>query len=504
VTFSVLTAEVSHETNTFSIVPTDYRAFTDRHFLIGEAAIAARANGNTDLAGFLDIARERDWRITHTLSAAAPPAGRVTRDAFDRITQPVLAAAQAQRSTLNGILLGLHGSMVTDFDEDGEGELLARLRAVVGAGIPIAITLDPHANVTARMTALADIIVSYKTYPHVDIRETGRQAAEILHRAMAGAIRPKTIRAHRPMLEEINGGRTDVGPMIERMAKARAYEERPGVFAVSVNGGFGLADIAEVGPTVLVTAEGDMSRHQRFAEAIADDIWDRRFEMINDYLSVTDAAATCAAHDGMGGPIIVADYADNPGGGAYGDATNLLQAMLEAKVNNACFGALIDAEAVRDLGRYPVGSTVSVRLGGKTDPRFGGGPLTLSGTLRLLSDGHYVGDGPMYGGLAKSFGATAVVAVEGIEILIVSLSSQILDLQQFRAFGIDPAQKRIVALKSMQHFRAAFEPIAARIIVCDSGALGTPDLATLPFKNVRRPMFPLDQCFDEKARRTHI
>ena len=490
--FSVLTAEFSHETNTFSVVPTDYRAFTDRHLLIGDEAITARANANTDLAGFLDVAREQGWRVTHTLSAAAPPAGRVTRDAFERITAPILAAAHAHRSTLQGMALGLHGAMVTDFDEDGEGELLARLRAVVGLQIPIAVTLDPHANVTERMIALADIIVSYKTYPHVDIRQTARQAATILHRTMAAEIKPRTIRARRPMLEEVNGGRTDVGAMVGRLAKARDYETEPDVFAVSINGGFGLADIVEVGPTVLVTAQGDMDCHQRFAEAIADDIWARRFEIINTYLNAADAAAMCAAHDGIGGPLIVADYADNPGGGGYGDATNLLKAMLDARVMDACFGALIDPAAVQELARYPVGNRITVSIGGKTDRRFGGGPLTLTGTLKLLSDGHYIGDGPMIGGLAKSFGPTAVITVDGIDVLIATLSSQILDLQQFRAFGIDPAAKRVVALKSMQHFRAAFEPIAAKVIVCDSGALCTPDLAKLPYQNVRRPIFPLD------------
>jgi microcystin degradation protein MlrC len=495
-TFTVLTAEFSHETNTFSIVPTDYQAFVDRHLLMGDAAIAARGDANTDLAGFLDVAKEKRWRVIHALSAAAPPAGRVTRDAFDRIANRIVEAASGSRASLHGIALGLHGAMVIDFDEDGEGELLARLRAVVGTGLPIAITLDPHANVTERMCALADIIVSYKTYPHVDIRDTGRHAASVLHRTMASEIRPRTIRAHRPMLEEVNGGRTDIGPMIARLSKARDHECEPGVFAVSVNGGFGLADIAEVGPTVLVTAQdngqaSDMAAHQRFAEEIADDIWARRFEVINQYLGVGEAAAVCAAHDGKGGPIVVADYADNPGGGAYGDATNLLRALLDAGVNNACFGALIDPQVVRALSQHAVGSMAAISLGGKIDPRVGGGPLEVTGLLKLLSNGRYTGDGPMIGGLARSFGPTAVLEVGGIDILIVSLSSQILDLQQFRAFGIEPTDKQVIALKSMQHFRAAFEPIAAKVIVCDSGALCTPDLRKLPFRNVPRPMFPL-------------
>jgi microcystin degradation protein MlrC len=496
VSFTVLTAEFAHETNTFSIVPTDYQAFLDRFLLLGDDALRERAEANTDIAGFMDVARAKGWTTIHAISTSAPPAGLVTRDAFERIADVIIAAARGNLARLDGIALGLHGAMVTVFDQDGEGELLARLRNVVGPDLPIAITLDPHANVTERMCKLANIIVSYKTYPHIDMRICARQAAETLHRAMAGDIRPRTLRVHRPMLEEVNGGRTDTGPMIARIAQARAYEAHADVFAVSVNGGFGNADIAEVGPTVLVTAQGDMAAHLRFAETIADDIWARRFETITTFLSIAEAAAICAAHDSSNdrqkGPIVVADYADNPGGGAYGDSTNLLRALLEAGVSNACFGALIDPEAARELHTRKVGDIVTVSLGGKVDPAIGGAPLQLTGRLKLLSNGNYVGDGPMIGGLRKSWGPTAVLAVDGIDILIASLSSQVLDLQQFKAFGIDPAAKSVVALKSMQHFRAAFAPIAARIIVCDSGALCTPDLASLPYVNVTRPIFPLD------------
>jgi microcystin degradation protein MlrC len=235
-----------------------------------------------------------------------------------------------------------------------------------------------------------------------------------------------------------------------------------------------------------------MAAHLAFAESIADDIWQRRFEVLNDYMSVEAAAATCLAHDGKGGPIVVADYADNPGGGAYGDGTNLLKALLDAGVSRACFGPMIDPEAAATLQRYKPGGTVTLAVGGKTDPAMGGAPLILTGTLKLISNGHYVGDGPMIGGLKKSYGPTAVFAVGGIDILVVSLSAQLLDRQQFEAFGIMLADKSVIALKSMQHFRAAFQPIAAKVIVCDSGALCTPDPRRLPYRNATHPVFPLD------------
>ncbi len=492
--YRILTAEVAHETNTFSRIPTDEQAFRNGHFLVADDAIAARGKQNTELAGFLDIGRKYGWQLDHILSANAVPAGKVTTAAFDWLVNPVVVAAKANQ--YDGILLGLHGAMVTDFCEDGEGEMLQRVRAVIGENVPIAITLDLHANVTEKMCELADIIVSYKTYPHIDMRDAAGHAGEILQRSLEGEINPRTIRVSRPMLEEINGGRTDVGPMIEWIAAARAWELRPDAYAVSINGGFASADIAEVGPTVLVTAEGDMDAHRAFAESIADDIWNRRHDVLNDYLEVDAAAAIAKQFDATVGPLVIADYADNPGGGGYGDSTNLLRALLEAGVNDACFGSMVDGAIVQQLCQHEIGEQVQVKLGGKIDPTFGGRPLDLIVELITKSDGHYIGGGKMIGGLECSFGPTVVVRIEGIEILITTNAQQMLDLQQFKSFGIVPESKQVVAIKSMQHFRADFEPVAGKVIVCDSGALCTPNYHRLEYHNVLRPIFPLDQEFE--------
>ncbi|MFT5219256.1 MAG: microcystin degradation protein MlrC [Planctomycetota bacterium] len=487
----VLSAEINHESNTFCRRKTDLQAFRDRCFLFDAVAIKARGQANTELAGFLQAADKFDWELVHIISASAGPGGKVTSQAFESLCKPLIEAAA--QNDFDGILLGLHGAMVTDFCEDGEGEILQRLRTVVGPDIPIAITLDLHANVTKQMCRLADIMVSYKTYPHVDMRDAGIQAGEILERTMRGEIKPHTIRASRAMLEEVNGGRTDIGPMIDRIAKAKEYETNQDVFAVSINGGFASSDIAEIGPTVLVTAQGDFNAHTAFAESIADDIWNRRKEVLNDYMSVEAAAGIAASFASAKGPLIIADYADNPGAGAYGDSTALLAALLDADIEQACFGPMVDAQTVSVLHAATIGERVKVSLGGKFDANFGGGPLVLDVELVSISDGEFVGDGPMMGGLQGSFGPSAVIRVKGFEILVVSIASQMLDLQQFKAFGIDPQNKRVVALKSMQHFRAAFAPIAGKIIVCDSGALCTPDYQRMTYHNVPTPIYPLDQ-----------
>ena len=486
----VLTAEIYHETNTFSCRKTDIQSFKDGVLLMNTEAITARGDANTELAGFLDAGKIHGWQIDHILTASAGPGGLVTRSAFDSLVLSLIAAAK--NNHYDGILLGMHGAMVTEFCDDGEGEILKRLRAAIGPDVPIAITLDLHANVSIEMCSLANVIVSYKTYPHIDMREVGIHAADILQRTMADEIRPRTIRVSRPMLEEINGGRTDIGPMIDRFAEARNYETGDDVFAVSINAGFASADIAEVGPTVLVTAQGDFLAHTTFAETIAEDIWARRKEVLNTYHSVEAAANIAAQFDAGNGPLIIADYADNPGAGGYGDSTNLLRALLDANISNVCFGPMVDPDAVQQLQKEKIGDQITVSLGGKTNPDFGGAPLSLDAELIATSNGDYIGNGPMICGLHGSFGPTVVIRVDGIEILVVSIARQMLDLQQFESFGIEPQNKNIVALKSMQHFRAAFEPIAVEVIVCDSGALCTPDYDRLPYRNVPRPIFPLD------------
>ena len=491
-TIRILTAEISHETNTFNIRPTDIQDFRDRFLLDGTEALASRghANTNTELAGVLDSARLHDWDVTHVISAAAGPGGRVTDNAFDFMCAPLLA--EAQTGGWDGILLILHGAMVTASHDDGEGEIMRRVRAIVGPDLPIAVTLDPHANVSSAMCSLAQILVSYTTYPHVDFRATGHRTAELLHRTIIGDIRPQTYRAHCPMLEEANGGRTDIGPMVERHAMGRAFEARKGVYAVSINGAFPNADIAEIGPTVLVTAEVGQPEAQEIGEEIVDDIWQKRNEILNTYLNVTEAAALAKNWKTGSGPLIIADYADNPGAGAYGDAPALLRAMLDAEVTDACFGPMVDPQAAEVLQSHAIGSTVSLPLGGKIAKAFGGEPIDVTGILKWHGEGLYTGSGPILGGQQRSFGTTAVLNVEGIDILVVSIASQILDLRQFETFGINPLDLRVVALKSMQHFRAAFAPIAGRIVVCDSGALCTLNYAAMDYRVVPRPMHPLD------------
>jgi microcystin degradation protein MlrC len=498
-TFRVLTAEFVHESNTFKKGRTDLATFRAETLDLAQAAIDRFGDVNAEIAGFLDAGREAGWSIRHVVSAHATPGARVSRDAFDHIAGLICDAAVEERGRLDGILLGLHGAMVPDFCEDGEGELLARLRAIVGPDLPIAVTLDLHAIATPDMIRLAQIYVSYKTYPHVDMRETGLHAGRLLDAAMRGRVQPVTIRAHRAMLDEANAGRTDVPETAALYERAKAHEAEAGILAVSINAAFAEADVAEAGPTVLVTYDANVeaaaNRARDIAEGIADTIWAQRGSISNHFLTPAEAARMARDHDADTGPLVIADYADNPGAGAYGDATALLAALLDAGATDGGFAPVIDPEAAAILHRHSEGDTVTLDVGGKMDPSFGGGPLTLTGKIIRLSDGVYTGDGPILGGITHTFGPTAVLRVAGIDILVVSLPGQMLDLQQVLAFGIEPGRLRFLVVKSMQHFRAAFEPVAARVIVCDTGALATPRAALRPYRRVKRPIWPLDAGF---------
>lgn len=495
--FRVLTAEFVHESNTFKKGRTELATFRAETLDIGQDAVDRFGDVNAEIAGFLDAGREAGWSVRHVLSAHATPGARVSREAFDYIAGLICEAAIEERDNLDGILLGLHGAMVPDFCEDGEGELLRRLREIVGPDLPIAVSLDLHAIATPLMMRHAQIFVSFKTYPHVDMRETGLHAGRLLDQAMRGLTRPSTLRVHVPMLDEANAGRTDVPETKALYDRASIHENEPGILAVSINAAFAEADVEEAGTTVLVThdtgVDGAAARAETIARALADTIWSQRGQVSNTFLSPEEAAELARGFDASGGPLVIADYADNPGAGAYGDATALLAALLAVGAADGAFAPVIDPEAAAFLHRYREGDVATLELGGKIDPTFGGGPLTLTGEIIKLSDGVYTGDGPILGGITHTFGPTAVFRVGGIDILVVTLPGQMLDLQQLRAFGIEPTKLRFLVVKSMQHFRAAFEPVAGKVVVCDSGALATPRAELRPYTRVKRPIWPLDR-----------
>jgi microcystin degradation protein MlrC len=403
----------------------------------------------------------------------------------------ILDAAE-KRGPFDGVLLHLHGAMVTESHEDAEGELLARLRARLGPDMPIIATLDLHANVTHRMTENANALIAFRTYPHIDMHERALQAAELLDRAMRGEVRPVTVIAKRPMLHGLDWGRTQRGPMAELIGRGEALEAGGQALAVSICAGFALANIHDVGPSVTVTTDGADPNGRAVAEEFMDHAWtEREFTTVN-MLSVAEAVARARKGNPGDKPLVIADFTDNPGGGGYGDATALLDGLVKGGVERVAFHAICDPEAVEQGMRIGVGARTILTIGGKTDPALGGGPLDLDGEIVCLTNGKFIAYGPMGGGVERNYGPSMLFRVGGIDIVVITNNGQATDLGQFTSLGIDPARYTTVAVKSMQHFRAAFEPIAREVVLVDTGALCQVKYLPELFTKVRRPIWPLD------------
>lgn len=492
--YHILTGQIAHETNTFSKVATTLEHFRAGTLLLGNEIPAARRGTRTALGATFEAAEQFGWSLAHPLAASANPSGTVTRETFDQLLSLFLADAAG----CDGALIDLHGAMVAEGCEDAEGEILARLRAIMGPDAPIVVTLDLHGNITQKMADNANALIAVRTYPHIDYHERAWQGARLLDRALRGEIHPRTVIARRPMLRGLDSGRTQTGPMRELIDRGAALEAAGNALVVSVCAGFTAADIHDIGPSVTVTADGDTTEARRIAEAFMDHAWQTRGFASVRHASIADAVArakTAEAGTGQeagGKPLVLADVTDNPGSGHYGDTTNLLRAMIAADLQNAAFYAIFDPEAVQAATRIGAGNTGPLRLGGRHDPEAGGGPLDLDAHVVSLTDGTFQCHGPMGGGVWRSYGPSALVRAGGVAIALISRNGQANDLAQLISLGIDPLRRATIAVKSNHHFRAAFEPIAREVITVNGGGLGAAILSRMDYRHVRRPIWPLD------------
>jgi microcystin degradation protein MlrC len=495
----VLTARFMHETNTFSRVKTDMALIRRRDFHLENEIPRAFRGTRSALGASFEAADKYGWNLVHPVSANPNPSGTMTDEAFEAIAGTIFEAAKS-RAPIDGVLLHLHGAMVTASHEDAEGEFLARLRARLGQQVPIIATLDLHANVTRRMAENANALIAFRTYPHVDMYERAWQAAALLERTMRGEIRPLTVIARRPMLYGLDRGRHESPPMAALLRRAAVIEESGAALAVSICAGFPYADIHDAGPSVTVTTDGADPRGQAIAESFMDAAWETREFNSVELLTVGEAVALAKTGRPGDRPLVVADYTDNPGVGGYGDATAFLGGLLAAGVERVAFHAIYDPQAVQQGIAAGVGTRTTLVLGGKTDPARGGGPLMLDGEVVCLTNGRFVAYGPMGGGVERNYGPSMVFRVGGIDIVVITNNGQATDLAQFTSLGVDPARYATVVVKSMQHFRAAFAPIARAVALVDSGALCTETYDRAQFTRLRRPIWPLEPIADPRPR----
>ncbi|HUP35070.1 MAG TPA: M81 family metallopeptidase [Candidatus Limnocylindria bacterium] len=484
----VFLAMLSHETNTFSNVPTDRAQFEARDLRYGGEIVEAYRGTGTCLGGMIAAAERLGITLLPSVAASASPAGPVTRDIYAHVKQRMLADLGAA-GRLDGVLLDLHGAMVPEGLDDGEGDIIAAVRRAVGPDVPIAVTLDFHGNLGKDMIARADLLHGYKTYPHVDMAERGVEAAERLAQVIGGRIKPTAAWRKPPLMPPLGRQGTARGPMRRLYDLADEMERDPKVISISLFAGFPYADIPDAGLGVYVVTDDDRALAERLAGRLAQVAWEHRHEFIHTALPVKDAVARALAADGR--PIVLADMADNTGGGAAGDGTEILRELLRAGARSATVACIWDAAAVQACAKAGIGARVTLDVGGKVDDRHGA-PVRVSGIVRTLSDGRFIHRGPMMTGLPGRLGLTAVLDVNDVKVILISHRWQTLDPEMIRFVGIDPLREKILVVKSTIHYRAAFEPIAKEIIEVDAPGLSSSNLGRFEYRRVRRPIFPLD------------
>src|SRR6185295_8785941 len=355
---------LSHETNTFSNVPTDRGQFEARNLHYGGEILETFRGTGTCLGGMIDAAERLGARLVPSVAASASPAGPVTRDIYGHVKERMLADLRAA-GRLDGVLLDLHGAMVTEGHDDGEGDLIQAVRAVVGPTVPIAVTLDFHGNLSEDMVRGAELLHGYKTYPHVDMAERGMEATARLLEVIAGRIRPTAALRTPPLLPPLGNQGTTRGPMRRLYDLAEAMEKDPKVISVSIFAGFPHADIPQAGLSVYVVTDNDQALAERLADQLAQVAWTHRHEFIHRSLPVAEAVAKALAAEGR--PIILADMADNTGGGAAGDGTEILRELLRVGARSATVACIWDAAAVQACVKAGVGASVTIDVGGKVD-----------------------------------------------------------------------------------------------------------------------------------------
>jgi len=479
---------MSHETNTFSNVPTDRGQFEARNLHYGGEIVEAFRGTGTCLGGMIAAAERHGARLVPSVAAAASPAGLVTRDIYEHVKERMLGDLKAA-GALDGVLLDLHGAMVPEGLDDGEGDLIEAVRRVVGPEMPIAVTLDFHSNLSASMVDGADLLHGYKTYPHVDMSERGVEATERLLDVIGKRLRPTAAVRKPPILPPLGSQGTARGPMRRLYDAATEMEKDPKVISISIFPGFPHADIPDAGFGIYVVTDDDQALADRLADQLAATAWTHRHEFVHTALPVREAVAKALAAEGK--PIVLADMADNTGGGAAGDGTEILRELLRVGARSAVVACLWDPRAVAECVKAGVGASVTLSVGGKVDDRHGA-PVRVTGVVRTLSDGRFVHKGPMARGLPGRLGTTAVLDVNDVKIILISYRWQTLDPEMIRFVGIDPLDHKVLVIKSTIHYRAAFEPMAREIIEVDAPGLSSSNLARFEFKRIRRPIFPLD------------
>jgi microcystin degradation protein MlrC len=489
-----LIARFSHETNTFSPVPTPLSSFFEGQDIIlsGNAAIDRFRGTGTTLGAFLALAEEAGAAVVLPVAAGASPSAQPDDDAFETIAGLIVDAAK--NDSFDAMLLDLHGAMATRRYDDPEGELLRRIRAVA-PDVPIAVSLDMHCNMSAETVDRAQVIAGYHTYPHVDHVETARRAGGTLLRALRGEVTPTMAWGNAPMLPHVMAQGTLRSPNRELQAMCSAMEASGEALVASVFTGFPHADVPQAGLSAVVVTDNDPALAQALVDRLLDAAWAVREDFVFRTEPLADSVARARSLAEAGGPVVMLDHCDNSASGGSMDTTAVLAEIIRQGLTDVVFYGICDPDAVHAAAAAGVGARITLDIGGKFAlPAVPGEntPLRVTGVVKTLSNGEFVSRSKMRAGLLVRMGTVAVLDTGSVEIVLVSRPIEPADLGLFRIVGIEPGEKRFVAIKSRVHWAADLGAVARHVVPCNGLGVCTSDYSVLRFEKVRRPIFPLD------------
>lgn len=485
----VLLAGLWHETNTFSPVKADLAAFRAYQYAEGDEIFARYGGTNTEMGGMTEAGRALGFDLVPAVFAGAIPSGTVTREAIDTLVGRICETARQALETgpLDGALIGLHGAMVAEGIERADAYVLERLREVVGPGLPIVATYDLHANLNAELVQLADVLIGYDTFPHVDMGDRGREAAQVLSRILESGTRPAKCLVKLPLLTVSQMQATHDHPMREVMPLVEEAERDPGIWTCSIGQGFPWSDIASLG--VGVVAYGEAAAARRWANRIAQAIWDRREDFVPDLIPPEEAVRLAVARNR--GPIVLAEPSDNVGGGTPGDGVVLLKALLEGGARKAVM-VIWDPEAVRQARAAGLGGRFSGLVGGHAS-ELHGPPTRLDGEVVFLETVTYRRDGRYMTGQRVPMGDVAVIRAGGVQVVLTSERCMPFDDTHLRACGVQPREQHILVAKSGAGWKGAFGDYAEHAYFVDTPGTGASNLDRVPLTRLQGPFFPLQR-----------
>lgn len=480
--YRVVIGSIAHETNTFSTVKLSLPDFNP---LYGDDIPKILKGTRSGIGGFIDVLEKENVDMVFTISAHATPAGPVNHTDYRRMVDTILEGVK--EDNVDGVLLALHGAMVAENVPEAEGVLLEEIRKHVGKK-PIIITLDLHGLISTKITDNCDAVYGYDTNPHIDMYERGVEAAEAMVKTLRGELKPVVAHKKLLMLPPTINQRTTEGPMVELLKEARRMEKKPGVLNVCIFPAFPYADVQRAGSAVVAVTDGD----KRLAQSLCDQLGEKMYAMRQQFLKPLTPIkeAVKRAVEATKGPIVLADVADNPGGGAPGDGIEILRELMRVKARNVGVAIIKDPEAVAEAIKVGVKGTLKMPIGAKTDT-YHGKPVKVKGMVRTITDGRFIHKA-MAVGVPADVGCTAVIDMDGIEIILTEKSHAPNDPEIYRRNGIEPTDKKILVLKSRGHFRAAYEPFSKEIIEVDAPGLTSPNLSWFKYTNIPRPIWPFD------------